>query len=312
MPITTNGTRVSSEVRSYGQVVPLVLGEPYTVGAEAADSETVWIGNFVRVQRFLPWLAMIAVLTWAGCASAATRVQVLDTFPSGATVTLGRNQLFYLHLHYETDHPVRIWVTPYFQGRKVYAGSNPSVVYPSGSGDALGWFNLINPGEQVDEVQITAGDGTIGGTPVVATWPVRVTGGDEAAAGKDRPAWVTRLLARDAAAKRAAYEKYMNRPIGAGKILLLNGLMLAVWVLNVLGVAAPAWGLWRWRGGWRIAAAIPAAMMAFFLLRLVMDMAHDPTSHNLWPLEILRASLLSGAVMAAVLIARRFTKVGRG
>lgn len=47
-------------------------------------------------------------------------------------------------------------------------------------------------------------------------------------------------------------------------------------------LAAP--GLWRWRGGWRIAAA-PAMVMSFVVLRIVVDTARDPTSRNLWPFE---------------------------
>jgi len=46
------------------------------------------------------------------------------------------------------------------------------------------------------------------------------------------------------------------------------------------------WGLWRWRGGWRLFAAVPAAVMAFVVLRIVIDTTRDPTSHNLWPFEI--------------------------
>jgi hypothetical protein len=266
----------------------------------------------VPTRRLLSWLAMLAALTWAGCACAATQVQVLETFPSGATVVLGSNQHFYLHLHYETDRPVQIWVRTYFHGKKVNAGNSPSMVYPTGSGDALGWFFLFNPGDQVDEVQIVAGDGSYGGTPVVATWPVQVIAGTEPSGKPDLPAWVTRLEARAAAADREAYKKMMNTPPSAGETILFNGFMLAMLALGVLGIAAPVWALWRWRGGWRIAAAVPAAMMAFVVLRLIAGTARDPTSHNLWPFEILMASLLSLAVMAALLVMRRFAGAGRG
>jgi hypothetical protein len=284
------------------------MRELYGLSAETADSQAAWNGWAVLVRRLLPWLAMMVALCWGGSAGAATQVQVLETFPSGATVTLGRNEQFYLHLHYETDRPAHIWARPYFQGREINAGSNPSQVYPAGSGEALGWFFLFDPGQQVDEVRISAGDGSSGGTSVVATWPVRVTQGDRPAAGTtSSPAWVTRLKARDAAADRAAYEKAMNTPPSPGEMLLLNGFMLAVLGLGALGIVAPAWGLWRWRGGWRLAAALPAAAIAFVVLRLIVDLAGDPTSHNLWPFEILQVSLTSVAVMAVLLIARRLT-----
>src|SRR3546814_2356088 len=59
--------------------------------------------------------------------------------------------------------------------------------------------------------------------------------------------------------------------------------MLALPLVGLLALALPAWALWRWRGGWRIAAMVPAALMAFVVLRIVVGVAIDPTSHNLWP-----------------------------
>jgi hypothetical protein len=44
-----------------------------------------------------------------------------------------------------------------------------------------------------------------------------------------------------------------------------------------------------------VGAAIPVAVM----LRVVVDGAIDPTTHNLWPFELVIASLLGGACSAA-------------
>ena len=57
-------------------------------------------------------------------------------------------------------------------------------------------------------------------------------------------------------------------------------------------IGAPVWALWKWRGGWRLAAVVPVAVMAFVVGRIVVDTSRDPTSHNLWPFEII---LYSGA-----------------
>lgn len=219
-------------------------------------------------------------------ARAQTQVQVTETWPAGDSITLGNGQNFYLHLHYTSDQPVQIWARPYFQGKPANAGSNPSRVYPAGSGDALGWFFLFDPGTQVDEVRISAGDGSYTRTPVVATYPVSITGGDEPAQDTAQPAWVTTLRAADKAAQDADYQKAMNAPMTIGGVALFGGFMLAVIALGLIGFAWPAWGLWRWRGGWRLAAAVPAAAMAFVVLRIVIDTTRDPTSHNLWPFEI--------------------------
>lgn len=241
---------------------------------------------------------------------ATTRVQVLGTFPSGNTVTLSRNKLFYLHLHYDTNHPIGIWVQPYFKGKAVNAGTSPSQTY-NGSGEALGWFELFYPNTHVDEVRITAGDGSLGGTPVVATFPVQISSSAQSAGTHSKPAWVTRLVARDAAAEKADYERHMNAPISSRDVILFNGFVLGMFAVGVLGFAAPAWGMWHWRGGWRLAAIVPAAMMTFVVLRLLFDTSRDPTSHNLWPFEILQVGVLSTVIMLVFVVARKVTGVSR-
>jgi hypothetical protein len=251
---------------------------------------------------------------WLGVdtsAHATTTVQVVATDPPGDVVTLGSSQNFYLHLNYQTDKPVQIWARPYFRGKAVNAGSNPSRVYPAGDGEALGWFFLFKPGTQVDEVRITAGDGSLKGTLMVATYPVQITGSDQPAAAHSSPDWVARLNALDAAAQKADYERRMNAPISSGDRMLFSGFMLGMLALGVLGFAAPAWGLWRWRGGWRIAAAVPAALMAFVVLRLLVGVSVDPTSHNLWPFEILLTGALSVGIMIAVVVARKVAGANR-
>ncbi len=255
-------------------------------------------------------IALVVLLGRAGGARAATSVHVIETDPSGDTVTLGRNQNFYLRIGYHTDQPVGIWTEPYFQGQPAHAGSNPSATY-SGDGEALGWFFLMNPGDQVDEVRIRVGDGSTNGTQVLASYPVQVTAGDQSAAAHTEPTWVVEMNKQNAAAQRAAYEQRMNTPPTAGSMLLFSGFMLAMCVIGLLGFAAPAWGLWRWRGGWRLAAVVPAAMMAFVVLRVMIDTAVDPTSHNLWPFEILQTGLLSVAVMLGLLIAQKIAGARR-
>jgi hypothetical protein len=237
-------------------------------------------------------------------AQAQTQVQVLGTWPAGDSVTLGRHQTFYLHLQYTTDQPTHIWARPYFKGEPAKAGSNPSRVYPAGSGEALGWF-FLDPGAQVDEVQIRVGDGSINGTHAVATLPITVTTDGQPTPSGSPPAWVTTLRAADKAAQDADYQKAMNTPMTGGDIAFFSGFMLAMMALGLIGIAWPAWGLWRWRGGWRIAAAVPAAVMAFVVLRILAGTAIDPTSHNLWPFEIVMWGGLSCFAMLLLGIAHK-------
>jgi hypothetical protein len=249
-------------------------------------------------------LLMTAAAAGGAVAQDAPSVRVLATDPPGDVVTLGRNQNFYLLLDYRLAQPAHLWVRPYFEGEEVIAGSNPSNTY-EGSGRALGWFFLMQPGDRVDEIRIRAGDGTSSGTHDVATYPVQVTGGDQPAAAHAAPAWVAELRARDQAVQRAAYEQQMRTPPAAGDVALFGGFMLLMLALGILGMAGPAWGVWRWHGAWRLAAAVPAAGMAFVVLRVMADTARDPTSHNLWPFEILQAGALSCVVMALLFAMRR-------
>ncbi len=59
-----------------------------------------------------------------------------------------------------------------------------------------------------------------------------------------------------------------------------------------------------------MASAIPLALMGFVVLRIVFDTTRDPTSHNLWPFEILMWGTASLAFMLVLKIARRFVGAG--
>lgn len=251
-------------------------------------------------------LIAFALTAFAGGARAGTEVRVLATHPAGDSATLGKNQTFYLRLGYTTDDPVKIWARPFFQGREVAAGSNPSRTC-TGSGEALGWFFFMAPGERVDEIRISAGDGSNAGTQLVATHRVRITGSDRPAASTSEPGWLAALRQEDKRLQREEFEKRMNTPPGAGDTLIFGGFMLAVAALGIAGIAAPLWAIRRWRGGWRVAATVPALMVGFVVLRILFDTAGDPTSHNLWPFEILQVGVLSLGVVGVLLAARRFS-----
>jgi hypothetical protein len=251
------------------------------------------------------WRAVAALLlAGSAAAQAATTVQVLETYPAGDEVTLGRNENFYLRLHYDTDRPVGIWARPYFRGKPARAGSNGSYSY-SGSGEALGWFFLMSSGEQVDEIRVTAGDGSIEGTPVVLTYGVHVTGSEQVPGSDAQPDWVARLKAADAERQRLAYQAYANRPVSPGTSLFAALFMVGVLALGVGGLVLPVRALVRWRGGWRLAAVVPTALMGFVVVRLIVGVSIDPTSHNLWPFEILIVGLLSVVVMAVLMLLRK-------
>ncbi len=248
-------------------------------------------------------LFALAITALSAEAPAAAEVRVLATYPAARDAVLGDGQTYYLRLGYTTDEPVRIWARPFFDGREVRAGSNPSHLY-TGSGEALGFFFLMDPGQQVDEVRIRVGDGSPDGTRVVATYPVRISGSDRPAAAGSEPDWLISLRQENERLQREEYEQRMSTPPGEGETLFFGGFMLAVLALGIAGVAAPVWALRRWHGGWRVAAAVPAVMIGFVVLRIVAGVTDDPTSHNLWPFEILQVGALS-LVAIGVLVAVR-------
>jgi hypothetical protein len=211
---------------------------------------------------FMKRLSLPAVLCFVTCtvvrtASAATAVEVLDTEPASRDVTLGAGQTFYMRIAYSTDTPVHIWARPYFEGREVNAGSNPSRVH-EGDGETLGWFFFLGePGQQIDEIRITGGDGSTAGTHELARFPVRITAGTTPAAARAEPAWLVQLKAEDQRLQRADYERRAREPLGAGDQAIAAGFMLAVLAIGIGSIALPLRAVRRWEGAWRVAASVP-------------------------------------------------------
>ena len=252
-------------------------------------------------------LVVLAIASVGGTAHAATELEVLDTYPAGDDVTLNRNQTFYVHLRYSTDRPIQIWVRPFFRGQPAHAGSNGSYTY-TGSGEALGWFFMMSNQGEVDQIRVRTGDGTRDGSSDILTFPVHVTASDRDAPQDPQPEWLTRLKARDTEQQQRAYQAYMNRPVSLGSSLLVTLLMWVVLALAVCGVVLPLRALVRWRGGWRVAAAVPAALVAFVILRLILGVWMDPTSHNLWPFELLMVGGLSVTIMIVLMLLRKLSR----
>jgi hypothetical protein len=237
---------------------------------------------------------------------AETSVRVLETHPAGESVTLAKGESFYLRLAYASDTPVRIWAQPYFRGEPASAGSNPSGSY-AGQGEALGWFFFFEAGAEVDEVQIRAGDGSRGGTQLVARDPVHAIASDRPAAARARPAWVAELEQKSQAEQRAAAERAAATPTSPADVVLFGVLGCAFLAIALGGIAAPLWGVWRFRGGFRVAALLPLALLGFVVLRIAVDVARDSTSHNLWPFEIAQVGALSLILMGALGLVRRLS-----
>jgi hypothetical protein len=256
-------------------------------------------------------LMTLALMTsWfasTGTAQPEVSVKVVATDPAGTEITLGRDEPFYVRMEFAVDEPVSIWARPYFGGKEVRRAKSNASFKHSGTGHALGWFSL-DEASRVDEVRIKVGGGTPFREWEVGSYPVTLTGTGVPASTRVNAAWTDEMLRTEAVKQRQEYEKRMNEPVPTGDQLFMSGFMLVVLGLLLGGIGAPAWAIWRWRGGWRMAAAIPAVLMAFVVLRIIVDTARDPTSHNLWPFEILMFGVVSLAIMGPLAIARRFAR----
>ncbi|MGH8500805.1 MAG: hypothetical protein ACRERV_18625, partial [Methylococcales bacterium] len=232
-------------------------------------------------------------------AQAEVRVSVVATDPPAET-TLGRDETFYVRIEFTSDEPISIWSRPYFRGKLVERAKFNASFPHSGSGYALGWFSLNGPAE-VDEVRIIVGSKSRREF-VAASYPVKIIGTGATPDSRTSEPWVDEMRREEQIAQKQAYEKSMNEPVSVGSGILMSGFMLLMLGVLIAGFAVPAWALWKWQGGWRVAAAVPAVLMAFVVLRIVWGTSRDPTSHNLWPFEILIYGVVSLVIMGALLI----------
>jgi hypothetical protein len=91
-------------------------------------------------------------------------------------------------------------------------------------------------------------------------------------------------------------------------------LVLGLPAMPVL-LAVPVAYLWlqlcllrRWAGAWRLAAALPAISWSVWLAGFARDVAADPSSHNLFPFEILIGVALAGFYLGCLALARRLLR----
>jgi hypothetical protein len=237
-------------------------------------------------------------------ARAESRARIIEVQPS-TDATLGRNQSFYVRMEYSTDEPISLWARPYREGREVTQAMSNASMPRTGSGEALGWFQLLDSGV-VDEIRIRAGGGKPYREWELARRPVNLHWTATEAAPEERAAWIDRLSAADQAQMHEETERRAREPVSAGSTALFSGFMLLVLALLVAGIAVPLWTAWKWRGGWRLAASVPAALIGFVVLRIIVDTARDPTSHNLWPFEILQFGAVALGLTGILKVARKY------
>lgn len=239
---------------------------------------------------------------------ASPQVELLDSYPAGPEIVMPPGQNIWLRIGYQTAQPQRISVRPYLRGEPAKVGTSGSPAR-SGSGEMAAFFFFLSPaGGQVDELRVFASDDGREQREI-ARWPLRVYVYPGAPLlTSHEPAWVADLRAADDARSRAALAAQAQEPtsgvaaiagsamlFGFMTMLILTGPLLLLWL---------AWALWKWRGGWRLLAAIPAAVITLVILNIAFGVMMDPTSHNLFPFEILMAGLPCLLFMAVLTFLR--------
>jgi hypothetical protein len=263
------------------------------------------------MRRYVPAL-MLAVCCAAPrlAAQISVQVHVVATDPA-PEATLGRDDPFSVRIDFTTSAPVRLWVRPYYDGKLVAGATTNGSPERSGTGTALGWFSFSKPAF-VDEVRVLAGGGTPYHEWEVARYPVAAYWNGVAGHRRAVAPWVTRLRAADRAAERRAVREAESKPLSPGEQALFSGFMLVVLALLAATFIAPIWALRTWRGGWRVAAGVPAVLMLGVVVNIGIGVVLDPSSHNLWPFEVLMSGIVGLGVLSVLAVMRRIKGVGRG
>jgi hypothetical protein len=248
------------------------------------------------------------LLLLAGAAAGADRtpqvtVSLIETDPASPATLHGTDNV-YVHAHYRASTPVRIWVRPYFQGRTAGAMTMGSPVYPAGEGDAFGWFAFRTAG-QVDSIHLQVATESSGYPFADEAFPADFSWDGVQGAWHEPAAWVAPFQEREKQRQQEAYQRYMNRPLGAlGSVALV-----AFGVLVLASLSAcflwPLWALWRWRGIWRALAALPLLFAALWVIKDIVEISADPTSHNLLPFEFIEAAVPVTIFMCVLWLLRR-------
>src|SRR3546814_5768246 len=150
-----------------------------------------------------------------------------------------------------------------------------------GKGETTAWFSFADVDDSADEVRIFVGNNSGLKKPMLV-YRVSIVGSGTAGAAPPAPAWVATLKASVVAATGGP-----QQPMTQADKVGMNAFMVVVFGLALFGLVAPIWCFRRWRGGWRIAAAIPRVGMVRFVAFLLLTPGFIPDSLDLLPCVVL-------------------------
>ena len=83
---------------------------------------------------------------------------------------------------------------------------------------------------------------------------------------------------------------------------------LPVVLVAIAAIGLQVWAIKTWQGAWRWLAAAPLLLAGADLALILVSTAIDPTSHNLWPLELGMILLIGLPVVGVLWLVRLVAK----
>lgn len=254
-------------------------------------------GLFPRMKSHPFPCAVLALVLLAASAAAEVRVEVMETDPTSPTI-LKSWESFYLRVRYETDRPIRVKARAFLDGKEVTTIAGGSPRYDDGKGETLVWLSFAKPA-RVDRVVVNAEDARTPGTLAETALAVDLTWiKDQQSVPRIKPKWVTQMQAHQDRLVETQLAARSEGHDGAGT----PGVPILVFGVPLYLILHP-WALWRLRGRWRLAAAVPLVPMLGVLGYTII--AFLAGSHLFPPVLVLSASATS-LYLGALLVAYHF------
>lgn len=227
------------------------------------------------------WMLPFALLAWIDDpALGGGQLRVIETDPPSPS-TLGHWEQFHVHLEYETDQAIRIYVEAFNGNARVPSFTSASPLYPVRKGEADVWVAYDKPAH-VD--RIVARSEAPGTRVAQIDIPVKLTWTGTKPMSPRQPApWVERL--RDEGTRRlnSEFQAQRNRPEASWENALVYLMMWAGPIYLILQIML----LLRYRNGWRYAAMVPVVPMVGVL---IYTMYAFQAGSNIFPIVLIFVS----------------------
>ncbi|MPY74750.1 MAG: hypothetical protein GEU87_10850 [Alphaproteobacteria bacterium] len=246
---------------------------------------------------FLSLLALLAAGPLSAAEEPTIRIRVSAADPASGGRLAPRDTL-YLRISYDSPVPLRFRAEGFSGETAVTEGVayNPAPVYPAGKHEALVWISYFGPA-RIDEVRIGAKDAAWKplrslSYPVAAEWAA-------GAPRHERAAWAAELNDRQQAMTSSA----MTTTDGSGG---LGSFLVALAAASIPAyVCLQIFMVFRYSGGWRVAAGLPLVVMIPLALYTLAALA---MGSSLWPLMMLLLTPPAFLYLVGLLIVRLLSR----